>query len=142
MSQTTNNPTKKLILSINTSNDFLDFDYIVAELTQADIDKIRKLSEVVKTAKQSIDSAVYRIKMFDHSVTTMKMDYDAEPDEDGKQPLVEPEYGRIDCCSISVSDDDFMWSFYPKHGDMSDLCETSSVPLAELDSFDAIDERE
>ena len=131
---------KKLILEVHTSNDYLDFGYVVVELTQANIDKIHKLSEIVKAAKESIDSAVFRIKMFDPSLTTMRMDYDAEPDENGKQPLVEPEYGRIECCAINVSDDDFLWTFYPKHG--SDHCETSSVPLAALDNFDTIDERE
>jgi hypothetical protein len=131
---------KKLILPVHCpTNDCVEFDYAIVELSQSDIGKIRALSEVVKATKESVSDNVYRIKMFDHAVTVMQADYDAEP-EDGKTPLREPEYGRIDCCALNVSDLDFHWSFYPKHG--SDLCETSTVSISELDTFETLDERE
>lgn len=134
------NPTKKLILPINCpTNECLDFDYGIVELTQSGIDKIKKLSEVVKAAQENIGLEVYRIEMFDHAVTVMQADYDA-PADDGKVALVEPEYGRIDCCTLDVSDLDFRWSFYPKHG--TDLCTTESVLISALDTFETIDERE
>lgn len=138
--ETPTTKTKKLILPVHCpTNDYIDFDHGIVELTQEDIDTIRKLSEVVIAAKGSISDSVYRIKMFDHAVTVMQADYDAEP-EDGKVALKEPEYGRIDCCTLNVSDLDFNWSFYPKHG--SDLCTTDTVSFSELDTFETLDERE
>lgn len=132
--------TKKLILQISCKNDYAEFDYGVIEMTQAAADRIRKMSEVVKTAKEDIFSYITEIRAHDHAVTTMKLDYDAEELDGDKLPLVEPEYGRIECCKLNVSGIGFYWSFYPKHCD--DICTTSRVLISELDSFDTIDERE
>lgn len=131
--------TKKLILPVTNPNDFFDgFDHGVVELSQSDIDRIRNLSEAVKTAKQSYDG-VYQLSCLDLAVTTMKADYDSSL-EDGKLPLVEPEYPRIECCTLVVSDQDFHWMFYPKFCDTRST--TASVLISELETFETLDARE
>lgn len=131
-------PTKKLILPVTSSNEFFDeFDHAVIELEQADIDRIKAMSEIVKNAK-SVHSGMYKIVAFDY-VTVMKADYDEELDGD-RLPLVEPEYATTECDCVNVTDDNFYWTFIPKH--TSTRCETESVSISELDNFDTVDLRE
>lgn len=131
---------KKLILPISCSNDYLDFDHGIIELSQADIEKIRRLADVVKTTKAAISADVSRISMYDYSVVTKKADYCAEELDGDRLPLVEPEYGRIENCKLNVSDICFYWSFYPKH--CNDICTTKTVLISELCNFETLDERE
>jgi hypothetical protein len=132
-------PTKKLILPVSSSNEFFDeIDHAVIELEQADIDRIKAMSEIVKNAK-SVHDGVYKIVAFDYNVTAMKAEYDEELDGD-RLPLVEPEDARIECECVNVTDDDFFWTFIPKHTETR--CETESVSISALDSFDTLDLRE
>lgn len=74
---------KQLILEITGGNDSLDFDHIVASLNQADIDKIRKISELIKTTREVVKE-VCDIRIYDDSFTTFSLDYDAEEMDNGR----------------------------------------------------------
>ena len=134
-------PTKKLIMPIHNQDDYFDgFDHGIVELTQADMDRIRAISELVKTAKITIHDGAYKIVAWDFGITVMKTDYDSETLVDGLLPLVEPDECRIDCPCLNVTDTDFFWSFYPKHVNVH--CETATFDISLLDNFDTVDGRE
>lgn len=133
--------TKKLIMQIHIQDDYFDgFDYGIVELTQADMDRIRAMSELVKTAKTAIHDGAYKIVAWDFGIAVMKTDYDSETLADGLLPLIEPDECRIDCPCLNVTDTDFFWSFFPKHVNVH--CETATFCISLLNNFDTVDGRE
>ena len=141
MPETLASPTKKLIMPIHTQDDHFDgFDFAVVELSQSEMDRIRAMSELVKTAKETIHSGAYKLVAWDYVVRIMQTDEDAEELDDGRMPLKEPDDGRIDCPCLNVTDEDFFWSFYPKHTNTN--YETATMSIELLDNFDPVDTRE
>jgi len=133
--------TKTLIMPINTQDDYFDgFDFAVVELSQSEMDRIRAMSELVKTAKDTIHSGTYKLVAWDYVVRIMQTDEDAEELDDGRVPLKEPDDCRIDCPCLNVTDEDFFWSFYPKHSNVN--YETTTMSIELLDDFDTVDTRE
>jgi len=114
---------KKLIIPLSDNSDFFEAaDYAVIELNPDRIDRIRKLSVVVRQMK------VYRISEFNYDCEFMVADYEADP-EHGKVALKEFE-GRTECNTLNVTDNDFFWSGYYKH--TSVRWESASVSLKVL----------
>lgn len=135
---------KKLILKISINNDFVNnFDHGIVELTPGLCHRIKQL------AQAAADLDVTRISEFDYSVKTMISDYDAEESDNGKQPLKEPENGRVECPFLVVETDCFCWEGLVGASDIR--WGMDNIPLSVLgepgdydqrDSFDAADERE
>lgn len=135
--------TKRLILPVSTSDDnFNDFDHAIIDLTNSDIHLIREMSKIVRAAKSSLDISIYKLVTFNTAPEVMTTDYDTDYLDNGRTPLKEPdEYNnRIDGACLNVTDDDFFWSFHPKNTGIH--CETESVLITALDTFDTIDDRE
>ncbi|MFZ4856086.1 MAG: hypothetical protein ACOYL3_06785 [Desulfuromonadaceae bacterium] len=133
--------TKTLIMPINVQDEhFSGFDFGVVELSQSEIDRIRAMSALVKSAKETIHSGAYKIVAWDYVIRVMQTDDDAEELDNDRLPLKEPEYPRIDCPCLNVTDTDFFWSFYPKHTNVN--CETATMNIELLDTFDTVDSRE
>ncbi len=133
--------TKTLIMPINTQDDYFDgFDFAVVELSQSEMDRIRAMSDLVKSAKETIHSGAYKIVAWDYVIRVMQTDSDSEELDDGRMPLKEPDDCRIDCPCLNVTDEDFFWSFYPKHTSVN--YETSTMSIELLDNFDTVDARE
>jgi len=132
-------PTKKLILPVHNCDDYYDdIDHALVELTQSEISTIKTMAAVVRGSK-SLHRGMHKLVAFDHSVETMRADHDSGL-ENGRVPLVEPEYPRIECCCLNVTDCEFYWTFNPKHSSVE--CETELVSITELDSYDLLDARE
>ncbi len=127
-------PTKKLIIPVSDNSEFFSeaADYAVIDLNAEKIDRIRKLSAVVKELE------VYRISEFDYDSDFTVSDYEAGP-ENGKVAMKEFE-GRMECNTLNVTDNDFFWSGYYKH--TSVRWESASVPLTTLDEEGDYDLRE
>jgi hypothetical protein len=124
---------KKLIIPISDNSDFFEAaDFAVIELNADRIDRIRKLSAVVRELE------VYRISEFNYDCAFMVADYEADP-ENGKVTMKEFE-GRTECNTLNVTDNDFFWSGYYKH--TSVRWESASVSLEVLDSDGDYDLRE
>lgn len=126
--------TKRLILYLSDNNEFFNeaADYAVVELGTEEIRRIRQLSAAAR------DLGVYRISEFNHSCDFRAADYDVIPG-DGKIALVEFR-GRMECCTLNISDDDFYWSGLYRN--TSVRWETDSVPLTALDDDGDLDQRE
>ena len=126
--------TKKLIIPISDNSEFFSeaADYAVIELSAESIDRIRKLSAVVR------DLEVYRISEFNYDCDFMVADYEADP-ENGKVAMNGFE-GRMECNTLNVTDNNFFWSGYYKH--TSVRWESVSVPLTTLDEDGDYDLRE
>lgn len=116
--------TKKLIIPLSDNSEFFPdvADYAVVELNAEVIDRIRKLSVVVRFMK------AYRISEFNCDCDFTVADYEADP-ENGKVAMKEFE-GRMECSTLNVTDNDFFWSGYYKH--TSVRWESVSVPLVVL----------
>ena len=141
MPDTLTTTTKKLIMPIHIHDDHFDgFDFGIVELSQSEMDRIRAMSELVKSAKETIHSGAYKITAWDYVVRIMQTDDDAEELDNGRIPLKEPDECRIDCPCLNVTDSDFFWSFYPKHTNVN--CETATMSIELLDNFDTVDARE
>ena len=126
-------PSKKLIIAVSDSSDFLEVaDYAIVELTADLIARIRKLSEAVR----SLD--VYKISEFNYHCDFMVADYDADP-ENGKVTLKDFA-GRVECNTLNVTDTGFYWSGLYKHTDVR--WSTDTVPLTALDEAGDFDQRE
>lgn len=127
-------PTKKLIIPISDNSEFFSeaADYAVIDLNAESIDRIRKLSVVVRFMK------VYRISEFNYDCDFTVADYEADP-ENGKVAMKEFE-GRMECNTLNVTDDNFFWSGYYKH--TSVRWESASVPLTVLNESGDYDLRE
>ena len=133
--------TKTLIMPIHTQDNYFDgFDFAVVELSLSEMDRIRAMSELVKSAKKTIHTGAYKLVAWDYVVRIMQTDEDAEELDDGRMPLKEPDECRIDCPCLNVTDSDFFWSFYPKHTNVT--CETATMNIELLDNFDTVDARE
>ena len=125
--------TKKLIIPISDNSDFFEAaDYVVVELNVERVNRIRKLSAVVK------DLGVYRISEFNYDCEFMVDDYEADL-EHGKVAMKEFE-GRTECNTLNVTDNNFFWSGYYKH--TSVRWESASVSLTVLDEVGDYDLRE
>lgn len=125
--------TKKLIIPISDNSDFFEAaDFAVIELNEARINRIRKLSAVVR------DLEVYRISEFSNDCEFMVADYEADL-ENRKFAMKEFE-GRTECNTLNVTNNDFFWSGYYKH--TSVRWESASVPLTALDEDGDYDLRE
>ena len=136
-------PTKRLILPVSISEEnFNDFDHAIIDLTDREIQRIQQMNAAVIAAKVDITDVIYKLVAFDHGVTVMVTDYDTDYLDNGRAPLKlpDPNDGRITGICLNVTDDDFYYSFHPKHS--STYCETSSVSLYELVNFDTVDARE
>jgi len=141
MPETLTTTTKKLIMPINTQDDYFDgFDFAVVELSQSELYRIRAMSELVKSAKETIHSGAYKLVAWDYVIRVMQTDSDSEELDDGRMPLKEPDDCRIDCPCLNVTDEDFFWSFYPKHTNVN--YETASMNIELLGNFDTVDARE
>lgn len=127
-------PTKKLIIPVSDNSEFFSeaADYAVIDLNAERIDRIRKLSAVVRELE------VYRISEFDYDSGFTVTDYEADP-ENGKVAIKEFE-GRMECNTLNVTDNNFFWSGYYKH--TSVRWESASVPLTTLDEEGDYDLRE
>jgi hypothetical protein len=126
-------PCPKLIITISDSSDFFPAaDYAVIALTAASIERIKKLSIVVRQMK------AYRISEFNYEAEFMVADYDADP-ENGKVALNEFD-GRMECNTLNVTDTGFYWSGLYKHTDVR--WSTDTVPLTALDEASDFDQRE
>lgn len=127
-------PGKHLIIPVHDSSEFFtdNADYAVIDLDATTIERIKKLSVVVKQMK------AYRISEFNYVCNFMTADWDAEPDN-GKVRLKEF-VGRMECNTLNVTDSDFFWSGLYKHTDIR--WETDTVPLAVLGMPDVHDKRE
>ena len=125
---------KKLIIPLSDNSEFFSdtADYAVIELDTEGIDRIRKLSAVIKELE------VYRISEFNYDCEFMVVDYEADPDN-GKVTMKEFE-GRMECTTLNVTDNNFFWSGYYKH--TSVRWESESVPLEVLDKEGDFDQRE
>jgi len=133
--------TKKLIMPIHIQDDHFDgFDFGIVELSQSEMDRIRAMSALVKTAKETIHTGAYKLVAWDYVIRVMQTDSDSEELDNGRLPLKEPEYPRIDCPCLNVTDTDFFWSFYPKHTNVN--CETATMSIDLLDTIDLVDARE
>ncbi|MDD2735247.1 MAG: hypothetical protein PHF56_15020 [Desulfuromonadaceae bacterium] len=132
MTETT--PAKRLIIPVHDNSEFFsdNADYAIIDLDAATIERIKKLSVVVKQMK------AYRISEFNYVCNFMTADWDAEPDN-GKVRLKEF-VGRIECNTLNVTDSDFFWSGLYKHTDIR--WETDTVPLAVFGMPDVHDKRE
>ncbi len=126
---------KDIIVKIHTGNEWYNdtADYLVATLDAPLIARIKKL------AKAARDLNVYEISEFKHIGDFKCVDYDTEDTDNGKEILKDFE-GRMECCSLDVSPDDFCMSGFYKHSDIR--WETEPVSLVDLDSPEPIDERE
>jgi hypothetical protein len=134
---------KRLILPVSISDDnFNGFDHAIIDLTQTEVRLIREMSEIVKAAKTSLDISVYKLVAFNTAPVLMTSDYDTEYLDNGRTPLKEPDEddARIDGVCLNVTDDDFFWTFHPKNTGIH--CETESVLITALDTFDTLDARE
>jgi len=126
-------PCPKLIISISDSSDFFPAaDYAVIVLTVASIERIKKLSIVVRQMKAC------RISESNYEAEFMVADYDADP-ENGKVALKEFD-GRMECNTLNVTDTGFYWSGLYKHTDVR--WSTDTVPLTALDEAGDFDQRE
>lgn len=127
-------PTKKLIIPVSDNSEFFSeaADYAVIDLNAERIDRIRKLSAVVRELE------VYRISEFDYDSGFTVTDYETDP-ENGKVAIKEFE-GRMECNTLNVTDNNFFWSGYYKH--TSVRWESASVPLTTLDEEGDYDLRE
>lgn len=126
-------PCPKLIITISDSSDFFPAaDYAVIELTAASIERIKKLSIVVRQMN------AYRISEFNYEAEFMVADYDADP-ENGKVAMKEFE-GRMECNTLNVTDTGFYWSGLYKHTDVR--WSTDTVPLTALAEAGDFDQRE
>lgn len=127
-------PTKKLIIPVSDDSEFFSeaADYAVIDLNAERIDRIRKLSAVVRELE------VYRISEFDYDSGFTVTDYEADP-ENVKVAIKEFE-GRMECNTLNVTDNNFFWSGYYKH--TSVRWESASVPLTTLDEEGDYDLRE
>ena len=126
-------PCPKLIITISDSSDFFPAaDYAVIVLTAASIERIKKLSIVVR------QMMAYRISEFNYEAEFMVADYDADP-ENGKVAMKEFE-GRMECNTLNVTDTGFYWSGLYKHTDVR--WSTDTVPLTALDEAGDFDQRE
>jgi hypothetical protein len=126
-------PCPKLIITISDSSDFFPAaDYAVIVLTAASIERIKKLSIVVRQMK------AYRISEFNYEAEFMVADYDADP-ENGKVALKEFD-GRMECNTLNVTDTGFYWSGLYKHTDVR--WSTDTVPLTALAEAGDFDQRE
>lgn len=124
---------KKLIIPISDNSDYFEAaDYAVIELNADRINRIRKLSAVVR------DLEVYRISEFNYDCKFMVNNYETDP-ENGQVAMKEFE-GRTECNTLNVTDNDFFWSGYYKH--TSVRWESASVPLTALDEAGDYDLRE
>ncbi len=133
--------TKTLIMPINTQDNYFDgFDFAVVELSRSEMDRIRAMSELVKSAKETIHSGAYKLVAWDYVIRIMQNDEDAEELDNDRIPLKEPDDCRVDCPCLNVTDTDFFWSFYPKHSNVN--YETSTMSIELLDNFDTVDARE
>jgi hypothetical protein len=134
-------PTKKLIIPIYIQDDHFDgFDFGIVELSQSEMDRIRAMSELVRSTKETIHNGAYKLVAWDYVIRVMQTDYDSEKLDDGRLPMKEPEYPRIDCPCLNVTATDFFWSFYPKHTNIN--CETAVMSIELLDTYDTIDDRD
>ena len=126
--------TKKLIIPISDNSEFFSeaADYAVIELNAESVERIRKLSVVVRQMK------VYRISEFNYDCKFMVADYETDP-ENGKVAMKEFE-GRMECNTLNVTDNNFFWSGYYKH--TSVRWESASVPLSVLKEDGEYDLRE
>ena len=133
--------TKTLVMPINIQDDhFSGFDFGIVELSQSEMDRIRAMSALVKTVKETIHTGAYKLVAWDYAIRVMQTDSDSEEPDNCRLPLKEPEYPRIDCPCLNVTDTDFFWSFYPKHTSVN--CETATMSIELLDTFDPVDARE
>ena len=125
---------KKLIIPLSDNSEFYSdvADYAVIELSAEGIDRIRKLSAVVRELE------VYRISKFNYDCGFMAVDYEADP-ASGKVAMKEFE-GRMECTTLNVTDNNFFWSGYYKH--TSVRWESESVPLEVLYETGDFDQRE
>lgn len=125
---------KKLTIKVRTNADFFDktADYAVIELNETAIERIKALTTAVQDLK------VYKVSEFNNACDFEVVDWDAEP-ENGKVVLKEFE-GRMECCTLNVTDNDFFWSGVYKHTEIR--WETTSVPLTVLDEAGDFDEQE
>ena len=125
---------KKLIIRVSDNSEFFSeaADYALVELTAASIERIKKLSIVVRQMK------AYRISEFNYEAEFMVADYDADP-ENGKVALKEFD-GRMECNTLNVTDTGFYWSGLYKHTDVR--WSTDTVPLTALDAAGDFDQRE
>jgi len=126
--------TKKLILPITDNNEFYAdvADYVAIDLDMEKIDRIRRLSAVVRELE------VYRISAFDCDCEFLVSDYEAAP-KNGKVAVMEFK-GRMECTTLNVTDSDFHWSGYYRH--TSVRWESESVSLSALDDDGEYDLRE
>jgi hypothetical protein len=132
--------TKTLVMPINIQDDhFSGFDFGIVELSQSEMDRIRAMSALVKTAKVTIHTGAYKLVAWDYVIRVMQTASDSEELDNGRLPLKEPEYPQIDCPCLNVTDTDFFWSFYPKHTNVN--CETATMSIDLLDTFDSVDAR-
>jgi len=124
---------KKLIIPISDNSDFFEgADYAVIELIAERINRIRRLSTVVR------ELDVYSISEFNYDCEFMVVDYEADP-ENGKVATKQFE-GRMECTMLNVTDCNFFWTGYYKH--TSVRWESESVPLSALGKDDDYDLRE
>jgi hypothetical protein len=134
---------KRLILPVSVSDDnFNGFDHAIIDLTQAEIQLIRDMCAVVNTCKGSLGAEIYKLVTFHNGLEVMATDYDTEYLDNGRTPLKTPDDddARIDGVCLNVTDDDFFWTFHPKNTGIH--CETESVLITALDTFDTLDCRE
>lgn len=124
--------TKRLILPVSDNNDFFEgADYAVVELSTDMIERIRKLSEAVRSLE------VYRISEFNYACDFRNAGF--EQWECGKVPL--KEYPKsTECNLLNVTDTGFYWSGLYKHTDIR--WSTDTVLLTTLDDADDYDQRE
>ncbi len=114
---------KKLIIPISDNSDFFEgADYAVIELIAERINRIRRLSAVVRELE------VYCISEFNYDCEFMVVDYEGDP-ENGKVATKQFE-GRMECITLNVTDCNFYWTGYYKH--TSIRWESESVPLSAL----------
>ena len=143
MTPSTEQPTKKIITPVSVCDDnYCGFNYAIVNVDQDDIDRIRAMHAIVQDAKAKVRNGLYKLVAFDGDVTVMTEDSDAEKSDDGRIVLTEPdEYDRrIECVCLNVTDNEFFWTFYPKHTNIH--CETDTYLISVLDTFDTIDDRE
>ena len=124
---------KRLILPVSDNSDFFEgADYAIVELSADMIERIRKLSEAVR----SLD--VYRISEFNYACEFRNADYEQEW-ESGKVPLKEYQKST-ECSLLNVTDTGFYWSGLYKNTDVR--WSTDTVQLTTLDEAGEYDQRE
>jgi len=117
---------KRIIAKISINDDYNDnFDHGIIELTASGIARIKHLANI------AVIENVTKISNFDYSVKMMKSDYESLKSDNGKQPLEEPEDGRVECPFIHVEDDCFYWTGLVGKSDIR--WSMDSIPLAVLD---------